>query len=87
MSRWTEFRTVRDIEIEKAGRVRFLTAEVSVTLERVPYGSDADGRRGIVRDEITDWTYESIFDLETGNDVTDEFENDYDLKQIIGEAI
>lgn len=60
-----------------------LHVEVLITMERALYGTDADGRRGQWRDDVIDFAVESVYDLETGNEVTAQYEDSAELFRAI----
>lgn len=90
MSCWKEHKTIRGIEIEEEGndQMLLLQAEVEVTMCRdMNYGADADGNRGMRQDFIDGWEIESIFDLDSGEDVTENFKDNLDVADQIEKQI
>ena len=66
---WSEFRELK-LEIEHVN----LQAEIEIFFARdTNYGADADGRRGIDARFIEDFKINGVWDLETGNDVTEAY--------------
>lgn len=80
LQNWTEYRTIKDIQIEVNGVTRNLEVEVKIDLVRdCSYGADADGNRGVKVSVIDDWNIEAIFDLDSGENVTQELEANVEL--------
>jgi hypothetical protein len=72
---YREFKTIKEIYVDDGQKIHCLQAEVSLEKEMAIYGADADGRRGEAREEITDFKIEGIWDLESGDEVTDQFKD------------
>jgi len=84
---WREYRTIKELEVREKHGIRLLYVEAVVDLSRGIYGCDADGKRGEMRTFLTDWSVETIFDLETGGDVTAIYRNDPRIMTAIGEKL
>jgi hypothetical protein len=65
-----EFQKYKTVNIDAPEFDGPLQVEALLTFERALYGVDADGRRGEWKDYLTYVEIESVYDLETGRDIT-----------------